>query len=249
VPDRAGSRQAAVRTAVISGAARGFGAALCSTLLADGWTVYGIVRPGSPVLDGAAACRLEWDISLPCPPEVAAALARARIDVVVNNAAVGSSQNSLFDVDPDAVTAALNNNVAGAVRVTRACLGGLLASGERPHRPLVINMSSRLGSAALQASGRFAGFGTSYSYRLSKAALNMLTLSLHEEFGGQLDVWSVHPGILKTDMGRTGAAKDPVAAARELLSEMTIQSSGGPSARSGQGPRFLDLGSRRDLPW
>lgn len=136
---------------------------------------------------------------------MAAALARARIDVVVNNAAVGSSQNSLFDVDPDAVTAALNHNVAG--------------------------------------------FGTSYSYRLSKAALNMLTLSLHEEFGGQLDVWSVHPGIVKTDMGRTGAAKDPVAAARELLSEMTSQSSGGPSARSGQGPRFLDLGSRRDLPW
>lgn len=205
MPDRTGSRQAAVRTAVISGAARGFGAALCSILLADGWTVYGIVRPGSPVLDGAAARRLEWDISLPCPPEVAAALARARIDVVVNNAAVGSSQNSLFDVDPDAVTAALNHNVAG--------------------------------------------FGTSYSYRLSKAALNMLTLNLHEEFGGQLDVWSVHPGILKTDMGRTGAAKDPVAAARELLSEMTSQSSGGPSARSGQGPRFLDLGSRRDLPW
>ncbi|HSL35352.1 MAG TPA: SDR family NAD(P)-dependent oxidoreductase [Arthrobacter sp.] len=246
MPDRA--LPVAVRTAVISGAARGFGAALSNTLLADGWTVYGIVRPGSPLL-GAAARRLEWDISRPCPREVSAALAGARIDVVVNNAAVGSSQSSLPDVDPDALTAALNNNVAGAVRVTQACLRGLLAAGERPHRPLVINMSSRIGSASFQASGRFAGFGTSYSYRLSKAALNMLTLSLHEEFGGQLDVWSVHPGILKTGMGREGADKDPAAAARELLGEIASQMSSGPSAVSGTSPRFLDLGSRRDLPW
>ena len=248
MPDRP-SPPVALRTAVISGAARGFGAALCSTLLADGWTVYGIVRPGSPDLDGAAAHRLEWDISMPCPPEVSAVLAGARVDVVVNNAALGSSQNSLPDVDPDDLTAALNNNVAGAVRVTQACLAGLLEARERPHRPLVINMSSRMGSAALQASGRFAGFGTSYSYRLSKAALNMLTLSLHEEFGGQLDVWSVHPGRLRTGMGRAGADKDPAAAARELLSEMTSGISSGPSAPPGGSPRFLELGSGRDLPW
>lgn len=114
---------------------------------------------------------------------------------------------------------------------------------------MVINISSRIGSAALQTSGRFAGFGTSYSYRLSKAALNMLTFSLHEEFGGQLDVWSVHPGILKTGMGRAGADKDPAAAARELLSEMTGQMSSGPSLPSGRSPRFLELGSRSDLPW
>lgn len=108
MPDRA--LRVAVRTAVISGAARGFGAALCSTLLADGWTVYGIVRPGSPLF-GAAARRLEWDISRPCPREESAALAGARIDVVVNNAAVGSRQSSLPDVDPDALTAALNNKL------------------------------------------------------------------------------------------------------------------------------------------
>ena len=69
------------------------------------------------VISGAAAARrLEWDISKRCPSGVTAALAGARIDVVVNNAAVGSSQNWLPEVDPDALTAALDNNVAGAVQ-------------------------------------------------------------------------------------------------------------------------------------
>ncbi|MET4096558.1 hypothetical protein [Arthrobacter sp. UYCu712] len=27
------------------------------------------------------------------------------------------------------------------------------------------------------------------------------------EFGDRLDVWSVHPGILKTGMGRSGAVR------------------------------------------
>lgn len=88
---------------------------------------------------------------------------------------------------------------------------------------------------------RPAGFGTSYGYRLSKAALNMLTLSFHEEFGGDVDAWSVHPGALKTGMGRSGASKDPETAARELVRELT--------EGSGTSPRFFELGSAGALPW
>ncbi len=239
MPGPDGGRQP--RCAVISGAGRGFGAALAGVLADAGWVVYGIVRQ-DPAAGGNAAVRyLEWDISRPCPGPVARVLAAAGIDVVVNNAAVGSRQNSLGDVDPGDLAASLDNNVGGAVRVTQACLAGLLGPDKGPRRPLVINVSSRLGSAALQAAGTFAGFGTSYSYRLSKAALNMLTLSLHEEFGDRLDVWSVHPGILKTGMGRGGAAKDPAVAAAELLDEI--------NAGASAGPRFVELGSAVPLPW
>ena len=239
MPD--GGSQRRPRCAVISGAGRGFGAALAGALADDGWMVYGIVRPDSAPARNAAVRYLDWDISRPCPGPVAEVLTGADLDVVVNNAAVGSRQNSLGDVDPGDLAASLNNNVGGAVRVTQACLAGLFGPDNGPRRPLVINVSSRLGSAALQAAGEFAGFGTSYSYRLSKAALNMLTLSLHEEFGDRLDVWSVHPGILKTGMGRSGAAKDPAVAAAELLHEI--------NAGTPAGPRFVELGSGVPLPW
>lgn len=227
-------------TAVISGAGRGFGAALAAVLADEGWTVYGIVRPGTGT--GHRSVRfLEWDIAHPCPEEVAEVLAGATIDVVVNNAAIGSSQKTLREVDANVLVQLLDNNIVGAVRVTRACLPGLHRAGEPGRRPVVVNVSSRLGSATLQAAGEFAGFGTSYGYRLSKAALNMLTLSLHEEFGAELDAWSVHPGALTTGMGRPGASKEPATAARELLRELT----GG----RGCSPRYFELGSSAPLPW
>lgn len=159
----------------------------------------------------------------------------------VNNAAVGSTQKALAAVDADSLAQLLDNNVAGAVRVTQASLAGLLRRGAGNRRPLIVNVSSRLGSATLQANGEFAGFGTSYGYRLSKAALNMLTLGLHEEFGADVDVWSVHPGALATGMGRSGASKEPATAARELLREL--------SEPRGISPRFFELGSSVPLPW
>jgi NAD(P)-dependent dehydrogenase (short-subunit alcohol dehydrogenase family) len=234
---------------VISGARRGFGAALAAVLAAEGWRVYGIVRPGSETGTGSGAGAgasgsvrfLDWDIAHPCPDDVAEVLAGASIDVVVNNAAVGSNQKTLGAVDPGFLMQLLDNNIGGAVRVTQACLPGLLRAGQTGRRPLVVNVSSRLGSAALQAGGEFAGFGTSYGYRLSKAALNMLTLSLHEEFGAQLDAWSVHPGALNTGMGRAGATKEPATAARELLQELT--------GSRGTSPRYFELGSFAPLPW
>jgi NAD(P)-dependent dehydrogenase (short-subunit alcohol dehydrogenase family) len=230
-------------TAVISGAGRGFGAALATVLAAEQWTVYGIVRPGSAPATGASGRvrYLEWDIARSCPEDVSRVLADACIDVVVNNAAVGSSQKTLSSVDSGSLAQLLDNNVAGAVRVTQASLAGLLRPGPGSRRPLGVNVSSRFGSAALQGEGAFAGFGTSYGYRLSKAALNMLTLSLHEEFGAELDAWSVHPGALKTGMGRAGASKEPATAARELLHEFT--------ERRGGSPRFFELGSSASLPW
>ncbi|WP_160292486.1 SDR family NAD(P)-dependent oxidoreductase [Arthrobacter sp. SPG23] len=230
-------------TAVISGAGRGFGAALAAVLAAEQWTVYGIVRPGSAATTGpgGGVRFLEWDIAHSCPEDVAEVLAGASIDVVVNNAAVGSSHKALGSVDAASLSRLLDNNVAGAVRVTQASLAGLLRPDQSGRRPLVVNVSSRLGSAALQAKGAFAGFGTSYGYRLSKAALNMLTLSLHEEFGAEMDAWSVHPGVLKTGMGRAGASKEPAVAATELLREF--------NDHRGTGPRFFELGSSVSLPW
>jgi NAD(P)-dependent dehydrogenase (short-subunit alcohol dehydrogenase family) len=67
--------------------------------------------------------------------------------------------------------------------------------------PVIVNVSSRLGSLAALAAGDFADRKTSYAYRVSKAAQNMLTVALAQELAGRVRCWAVHPGSLATAMG------------------------------------------------
>lgn len=68
-----------------------------------------------------------------------------------------------------------------------------------------------------QARGDFKGSSTSYAYRISKAALNMLTICLAEELGDSARCWAVHPGVLDTPTGRPGATNTPAGAAGQLV--------------------------------
>jgi NAD(P)-dependent dehydrogenase (short-subunit alcohol dehydrogenase family) len=99
--------------------------------------------------------------------------------------------------------------------------------------PLVINVSSRLGSIHDQAAGRYRDFTTSYAYRISKAAQNMATVCLATELAPRVRVWGIHPGSLRTGMGRAGAGGDPMGAAHRLLELAT--------ANDVASPRLLDL--------
>ena len=67
--------------------------------------------------------------------------------------------------------------------------------------PRIINVSSRLGSLHKMAN-RVSARHFSYSYRIAKAAQNMLTLCLQQEFENKgISVTAIHPGKLKTDIG------------------------------------------------
>ena len=126
--------------------------------------------------------------------------------------------------------------VGGALRIIRACLPAL----QRSEAPTIAIISSRLGSISAQARGDFQRLDTSYAYRLSKAAQNMLVASLAQEFGSTVRCWAVHPGTLSTARGRPGADKSPDDAAQQLRAELDS-----PTAES---PRFLSLGAA-DLEW
>ena len=66
----------------------------------------------------------------------------------------------------------------------------------------VNNISSRLGSLHKMANKEFPQGEFSYSYRIAKAAQNMLTLCLQQEFADKgIRVTAIHPGKLKTDIG------------------------------------------------
>ncbi len=98
----------------------------------------------------------------------------------------------------DAVRRVLDVNFIGALAVTQAMLPLLRAAPEAR----IVNLSSSMGSltenadpAALYYAQRYIG------YNASKAALNMLTIQLHEEFKDtSIKVNSVSPGFVKTDL-------------------------------------------------
>lgn len=115
-----------------------------------------------------------------------------RIDALINNAGVGGKGEPLEQADTENILRVLDINAVGPMRVTKALLTQLRAGD----RKLIINVSSQLGSIT-NAKG-----GSSYAYRSSKAALNMLTRHLACELGEQgFTCVTIHPGWVQTDMG------------------------------------------------
>lgn len=97
--------------------------------------------------------------------------------------------------------------------------------------PLIINVTSRLGSVSAQARGDFAELSTSYAYKISKAALNVLTISLAQDLQDQIRVWAVNPGKLATVMGQADASKEPSLAAQQLRELVDSGNSTSPAAK------------------
>lgn len=227
------------RLAVITGANRGLGYATVRELAGNGWTVVALTRaPGAPE-DGTwpdGVVPVLHDVRSDPPLQLTAALEGRPVDLLVNNAAQGARHAALGSIEAAGILNAVDVNVAGPLRLTQFLLPNLLAAPD----PVIVNLSSRLGSVSAQANGDFADLSTSYAYKISKAAQNMLTVSLAQELRGQVRCWALHPGKLATAMGQADAAKHPVTAARQLreLVDSDCRTS----------PRFCSLGEE-DLAW
>ncbi len=212
---------------LVTGASRGFGAVVAEEFADAGWEVVGTARSGPPAGSPCAAWA-RWDVTDDDTSAVTTALGEGPLHLVVNNAGVGPPGQALEEIEVSELLAVCDTNVGGVLRATRAALPSLLLA----ESPLVVNISSRLGSLRHQAAGD-PHRGTSYAYRVSKAAQNMATICLAGELGPKVRVWAVHPGRLATGMGRPDATDDPRLAARrlrELAGDVSRQS-----------PRFLDL--------
>jgi len=120
-----------------------------------------------------------------------------QLDIVVNNAGILKSEETLSNFDPDIMQQTFDVNATGAMRVVVQFLPFL----QKSEQAKLINITSQLGS--LQAMTRLWG---RYSYNSSKAALNMLTrmLALDLKEDG-ITVVCIHPGWVQTDMGGTNA--------------------------------------------
>lgn len=179
---------------------------------------------------------MRWDVTDDDTGPLSAALDDRPLDVLVNNAGRGTPGTPIEGVDVATLLQVCDVNVGGVIRTVQAALGNLRAAP----RPVIVNISSRLGSVRDQAEGRYADLSTSYAYRISKAAQNMATTCLANELAPDIRVWAVHPGVLRTAMGQRDATGEVAAAAARLVSMVEE-----PGVKS---PRFWSLDGE-DLAW
>ncbi|MBT8085294.1 MAG: SDR family oxidoreductase, partial [Woeseia sp.] len=127
---------------------------------------------------------------------------------------------SIEEVDFDDYRRTLAVNTIGPVRVTRALLPNLRLGEKKT----IINITSRLGSIALNGSGVF------YGYKESKAALDMFTKPLANELRSEGFICAViHPGWVQTDMGGQNANLTPetsISGMRAVIDKLSIDESG-----------------------
>lgn len=220
--------------AVVTGAGQGFGRALSEVLEESGYTVLALSRSAMRGVRGRRRT-IRWDVADAVPEEVLEALGGRPVDLLVNNAGRGASGSQLATVDVDGVVAAFDVNVLGPLRLTAVLLPALLSASRR--RLLTCPRG--------QDRWRHRRPGCSQGLipvtpTALKAAQNMLTVSMANEFAGRIRFWAVHPGSLRTAMGRPDAATEPGLAARQLLDRLAD-----PDPRS---PRFVSL-LDDDLDW
>lgn len=208
---------------LITGANRGLGLEFARQYSDAGWQVIGTARkPGNATdLSDIGARVVQLDVTdADSVAGMAAELEGQPIDLLINNAGVLDRNSALPDVDMGMVEWILDVNVLGPMRVTQALLPNLSAGS----RKTVINISSGMGSLAQNESGGL------YGYRESKAALNMFTLSLANEFREDgFIVVAMNPGWVQTDMGGENAALTPqqsVSGVRSVIESLTPEDSG-----------------------
>ncbi len=164
------------RTALVTGAGSGLGAAISSALSTAGARVVlagrrrAVLEETARALPGATRCEVV-DVSDPdSVTALAAALAGEEVSVVVNNAGVPGPVAPLVEVDPSAWDEVFAVNVRGTYLVCRAFLPPMVARGGGD----VINLASVSGKRPL--AGRT-------PYCASKMAVIGLTSTLAFEVG------------------------------------------------------------------
>ena len=178
------------RTALVTGASSGIGAATARRLAAEGFHVHLAARRTDRIealaeeIGGVAtACDVTDRAAV-------AALAEAVgpvLHVLVNNAGGSFGADTVEGGDPEDWVRTFDVNVLGTLQVTQALLPALRASGDG----LIVNMGSTAGRVVYEGGG---------VYTAAKHALKALTGTLRLELSGEpIRVTEIAPGMVRTD--------------------------------------------------
>jgi len=207
------------KSIIITGASRGLGLALTKQFISNQWNVVPLVRKDK---DAIVLKRINDEHCFPIISDITSHNVQTSIyesiktlgviDVLINNAGIGGKSVSLNGTTSDEVLALIDVHCLGALRVTQAVLPFMKKDG------IIINVSSRFGSITQISTGELDDIACSYSYRIAKAAQNMLTQCMCREFKSSgLKICSLHPGRLKTGSASVDADKTPEEAAEMLF--------------------------------
>ena len=177
------------RTAVVTGASSGIGAATARALAKEGFRVVCAARRTERIEELAAEI---GGVAVTCDindPDSVATLAAAvpTCHVLVNNAGGAVGVDRVEDADLDDWRWMYDVNVLGLVRVTQALLPALRASGDG----VIVNVGSTAGRWAYEG-----GAG----YTAAKHGVKVVTETLRLELNGEpIRITEVAPGMVRTE--------------------------------------------------
>ncbi len=178
------------RSAVVTGASSGIGAATARALADEGFHVVCAARRtdriealASEIGGEAVAC----DVTDPASVAGLAEAVGETLHVLVNNAGGAFGADPVATADPEQWRAMYDVNVLGTLHVTQALLPALRASGDG----LVLNVGSTAGRIAYEGGG---------GYTAAKHGTQVLTETLRLELCGEpIRVSEIAPGMVRTD--------------------------------------------------
>jgi 3-hydroxy acid dehydrogenase/malonic semialdehyde reductase len=173
------------KTAIVTGASSGIGAATARALQREGARVAGGARRVERVMGDVA---LALDVADPssCERFVAEAIERlGGLDVLVNGAGLALGRDPFNESTEEDEHAVLETNVNGLLRMTRLCLPHLRDGGH------IVNLGSIAGRQAYENGA---------VYVTSKFAVRGFTYALREDLLGRpIRITTVDPGLVETD--------------------------------------------------
>lgn len=185
------------QVALVTGASRGIGASIASTLAAAGATVVGTATSeagATSITDALGSGNRGAVLDIADDESVQALISdiqgkEGAPTIVVNNAGI-TRDNLLMRMKAEDWDAVLSTNLSGVYRVSKACLRGMM----KAKRGRIINIASVVGVM---------GNPGQANYAAAKAGVIGFSKSLAKEVGSRnITVNVVAPGFIDTDMTR-----------------------------------------------
>jgi 3-hydroxy acid dehydrogenase/malonic semialdehyde reductase len=174
------------KSAVVTGASSGIGAAAAQALAREGARVVGGARRAERIAAPVTALALDVTDPDSCERFVTeAAEELSGIDIVVNAAGLALGRDPFDDSSEEDERAVLETNVNGLIRITRLCLPHVRDGGH------IVNVGSVAGRQAYERGAL---------YVTSKFAVRGFTYALREDLLGRpIHITTVDPGLVQTD--------------------------------------------------
>jgi len=176
------------KTALVTGASSGIGAAVVERLAAEGLQVHAIARSAKNLDELAARTGCIAHVLDVTDTAGLTRLSQAvEFDVLVNNAGV-DRPNSILKASEEDIDLLVDVNLRAVLHLCRLVVPGMVAR-DRGH---VVNISSIAGAY---------NFGGNSTYHATKAAISMLSRQLRiDAFGRRVRVTEICPGRVATEI-------------------------------------------------